>query len=79
MNSIYITPIHTGLRAIPHQMAASYFPSWFLSYGEDMRVYKGLRHWLVGVLKETGYFHLNATRPDTPGRSYLTKTLQCDI
>ena len=48
------------------QVASGFFPSLFL-HPEERKWWKPLAAGLKNVLLETGYFHLQATKPDTVG------------
>ena len=51
-----------------HLIAASCFPSIFLSE-EDRKYFNPLSEVFREFIKETGYFHIQATKPDTVGKS----------
>jgi len=56
-----------------HQMVAPLFPSLLYKSKQDAAIYKGLGHMLHIFFAEMGYFHLQATRPDTIGEFFRNR------
>ena len=65
VNMITLPNKHPGMKL--HQLAAWLAPSLFLKEGDRMST----PTWddYVKLLKETGYLHLQATKPDTVGKN----------
>ncbi|XP_017106981.2 juvenile hormone epoxide hydrolase 1-like [Drosophila bipectinata] len=49
---------------------SSFFPSWFVDT-EYADFYKGLGHFFGVILEEMGYFHIQASKPDTIGNALI--------
>ena len=66
----YHNNFHTGAlfnpRLMLHQVAAAMFPKWVLGeehYKHFTPMWKGISH----LMQETGYLHLQSTKPETIG------------
>jgi len=53
------------------QVLAAWLPSGSVVPSEDEWMIKPLSFWLTDFLRETGYAHLQATKPDTIGWYFL--------
>ena len=60
--------------AILHQVAAAVFPTIFLPEN-DRQKWQNVGGLLMDFLKETGYLHIQATKPDTIGEWKMYRIL----
>ncbi len=60
-----VLPI-SNMRLTLHQVAAGYFPSLFLNE-QDRKYFRPMSEDFATLLQETGYLHIQATKPDTVG------------
>ncbi len=64
-NNFVVLPI-SNMRLTLHQVAAGYFPSLFLN-DQDRKYFRPMSEDFALTLQETGYLHIQATKPDTVG------------
>ncbi len=64
-NNMVVLPI-SNMRLTLHQVAAGFFPSLFLNEQERM-YFRPMSEDFAILLQESGYLHIQATKPDTVG------------
>ncbi len=64
-NNMVVLPV-SNMRMTLHQVAAGYFPSLFLNE-QDRKYFRPMSEDFATLLQETGYMHIQATKPDTVG------------
>lgn len=70
MNMCYIN----NAKSMIYKLAASYWPSLIVSDEHASKVFPLKDHFSF-ILRESGYLHLQATKPDTIGKHYNSMKL----
>mgnify|MGYP005984319255 CR=1 FL=1 len=67
--------VYTPL-AVLKTLVGAVYPTWFTRQDHVERVYP-LTHYFSFKLEESGYFHVQTTKPDTLGKYWLQKKQKC--